>query len=71
MRIVGIILAVAGVVVVGGYAIYHFFRGFFTASQIPLYLRIGVPVIVAGVLLLLISVGWERYKASRKETFKE
>ncbi len=46
-------------------------KGFFTAADIPLALRIACGMAALGVILLLISIGRERYRAAKKETFKE
>ena len=71
MRLVGAILAVSGAVIVIGYAVYYFFTDFFTNEAIPIAIRVAVPAVAVGLLLLLISIGRERYLASKKETFRE
>ena len=67
MRKLGFILMIAGLVVVLGYSIYYFV----IVSDIPLAIRVAVPAMLLGLILLLVSVVRERLEASKKETFKE
>ncbi len=63
----GLLLIALGVAVVLGYGAV----AFFTAIDIPLWLRATIGVIVLGLLLLLVSAGRERYKSAREEPFRE
>jgi hypothetical protein len=56
-----------GILVLIGWAV----QGFFTASDIPLLIRIAVGVAGAGVLLLVIVAIRDRLKKAKKESFKE
>ena len=56
-----------GILVLIGWAA----QGFFTASDIPLLIRVAVGVIGAGVLLLVIVAIRDRCKKAKKEEFKE
>ena len=56
-----------GILVLIGWAV----QGFFTASDIPLLIRIAVGVAGAGVLLLVIVAIKDRLKKDKKESFKE
>lgn len=56
-----------GILVLIGWAV----QGFFTASDIPLLIRIAVGVIGTGVLLLIIVAIGDRLKKGKKEDFKE
>ena len=46
-------------------------QGFFTASDIPLLIRIAVGVIGAGILLLVTVAIRDRCKKAKKESFEE
>ncbi len=46
-------------------------QGFFTASDIPVLIRVAVGVIGAGMLLLIIVAIRDRLKKEKKESFKE
>ena len=70
MQKVAFILITGGVLVALGF----FLKWFFVTPFMSLGFRIAVAVVMVGVLLLLISVGWERYRAVRKkeeDEFKE
>ena len=67
MEKVAFALIGGGVVILIGY----FCRGFFTAAGIPLVLRIAVGIVGLGLVLLLASIGWRRYKSTKKDDFKE
>jgi len=42
-----------------------FLKWFFATSVISLGFRIAMGAVVTGVVLLLITVGWERYRAAK------
>jgi membrane protein implicated in regulation of membrane protease activity len=68
-RIGGILLAV-GLGILMGWGLYWFFR---LALSLPLPVKIAIAAIAVGLVILLASLGWERYRASKeeKEKFKE
>jgi hypothetical protein len=69
-KIGGILLAI-GLGTLIGWGLYWFFRlAFFS---LPLPVKIAIAAIVVGLTILLASLGWERYRASKeeKEKFKE
>ena len=61
------ILISLGILALIGWAV----QGFFTASEIPLLLRIAVGVIGTGVLILIGIAIKDRLKKAQKEDFKE
>ncbi len=69
MRALGAFLLVCGSLVAIGYLLYLFFSE--VAESIPLPLKIAIAAAVIGLRLLLMSIGRERYKASKEEEFKE
>jgi membrane protein DedA with SNARE-associated domain len=46
-------------------------QGFFTASDIPLLIRIAVGVMGVGIILLVIVAIKDRCKKAKKESFEE
>ena len=52
-------------------ALGFFLKWFFATSVIALGFRIAIAIVIVGILLLLASVGWERYRAAKKEEFGE
>lgn len=69
MRVLGAFLLVCGLVVAIGYLLYWFFSA--VAESIPMPLKVAIVAAAIGLLLLFISIGRERYKAYKKEEFKE
>lgn len=64
---IGFSLVAIGLLVLVGWSV----QGFFLESEIPLFVRISVGAIGAGLLLLLGSVVRDRIAAARTEDFKE
>jgi hypothetical protein len=56
-------LIIAGFLVLAGWAA----KGFFTASEIPLFFRVAVGAVSAGLIILLLSVIRDRLKKLRRE----
>ena len=70
MQRFGMALLVIGAAVLAGYAAYEIVQALF-AEDIPLPVSIGIVVAAAGFLLLLIGVGYERWRARQKEDLDE
>jgi len=71
LRKIGGILLAVGLVLLVGWGLYWFFRLAFLS--LPLPVKIAIAAIAIGLIILLASLGWERYRASKeeKEKFKE
>jgi hypothetical protein len=71
LRKIGGILLAVGLGILIGWGLYWFFRLAFL--WLPLPVKIAVAAIMIGLIILLASLGWERYRASKeeKEKFKE
>ncbi len=67
MRWAGIALLGVGALVVVGYVIYLIIFELILGGEAPLALRIGVPMGLVGLLLLLGSVARERVRQRSKE----
>ena len=59
----GLILIASGLLAL----IVYWAQGFFFASDISLGIRVFTAVAIAGFLLVLGYVGWDRYLSARKE----
>ena len=70
MRKIGGILLAIGLGILVGWGLYWFFRLAFLS--LPLPIKIAIAAIVIGLIILLTSLGCERYRASKedKERFK-
>ena len=64
---IAFILIGLGILAFIGWAV----QGFFTASEIPLLVRIAVGAIGVGVLVLIVVAIRDRLKKVKKEDFKE
>ncbi|HEU65481.1 MAG TPA: hypothetical protein ENN57_02295 [Chloroflexi bacterium] len=71
MRKLGGILLAVGLGILIGWGLYWFFRLAFL--ELPLPVKIAIAAIVVGLIILLTSLGRERYRASQeeKDKFKE
>jgi hypothetical protein len=71
LRKIGGILLAVGLGILIGWGLYWFFHLAFLS--LPLPVKIAISAIAIGLIILLASLGWERYRASReeKEKFKE
>ena len=67
MQNLAFILIGLGILVLIGWAV----KGFFTATDIPLLIRIAVGAIGAGVLVLIGVAIRDRLKKAKTEDFKE
>ncbi len=63
MRKIGGILLGIGLGILTVWGLYWFFR----LASCPLPAKIGIAAVVIGVIILLVSLGRERYKASKEE----
>ena len=70
MQRVGMILLVIGAAVLAGYAAYEIVQVLFT-EDIHLVVSIGVVVAAVGFLLLLVGIGYERWRARGVEDLDE
>jgi hypothetical protein len=68
VRIIGGILMAVGLSILVGWGLYWFFRLAFLS--LPLPVKIAIAAIVVGLIILLASLGWERYQTSKEEKEK-
>ena len=68
MRKIGGFLLVVGLGILVGWGLYWFFRLAFLS--LPLPVKIAIAAIAVGLIILLASLGWERYRASKEEKGK-
>ena len=70
MQRFGMVLLVIGAAVLVAYAAYEVVKALFT-EDVPLVMSIGVAVADIGFLLLLVGIGYERWRARRIEDLDE
>ena len=71
MRKLGIIFFLGGLALLVAFSGYEMTKDFFQDADVPLAIRIALPAIIVGFILLLASLALERYRAKKKERFKE
>lgn len=69
-RVGGIVLAV-GVILVVGFGWVVFFRDLIDDRGVPLFIKIGIPAIFLGLLILLVVVILDRIKDRKNEGLEE
>lgn len=70
MRLIGIILGLAGLFVILGYMSYIAFVVVFL-SRTPLALKVGLPLCLFGLLLLVVSLVRERLRQRSEENLDD
>jgi len=70
-RTLGWALMSVGLIIVTLYGAWHFLNDFLLDPGPPLVLRIGVGVLLAGIVVLLVSIGRERWLAYKTERYRE
>lgn len=70
-RSLGWLLLVAGVVVLGGWALLQVVTAVLGSPELPLYVKGGIFAAGAGVLVLLVSVIRERVYRRRRSRYKD
>ncbi|MFW6198524.1 MAG: anti-sigma factor family protein [Acidobacteriota bacterium] len=70
-RGLGWILLSIGMVLLGGFGLWHLLQDFLLSSEEPLVLRVGVGALVAGGLVLLVSFVREKLWHDSHERYRE
>ena len=68
MRKLGGILLGVGLGILVGWGLYWFFHLAFLS--LPLPVKIGIAAAAVGLIVLLTSLGWERYREAKKDKEK-
>ena len=64
-------LGIVGVVVVYGMFVFYVVKGIFTADDMPWWIRFGVPAIVFGFTLTLLTVFVQRLKSAKTDKYTD
>ncbi len=70
-RSLGWLLLIVGLVLIGGYALWELVCVLIAADSIPLYVRGGVFILMAGILVMLVSVVRERIHKRSHTRYKD
>jgi len=70
-RSLGWLLLILGMVLIGGYAMWELLSVLLVTDNLPFYVRGGVFVLMAGILIMLVSVVRERIHKRNRTRYKD
>ena len=62
---VGFALLLLGAGSIGVYALYQAIRGLLLTASVPFVMRLGIPVVMIGLVFLILAVVRDRIRATR------
>ena len=68
---IGVWLMIAALAALAGYAVYLAVRDLFTEPDVPLAIRVAVPVVIAGALMLFGAVFVQKIQRRKQENVEE
>ena len=71
MARIGIVLILVGFLTLLGYGMYSLVVAIYSTEDIPLIIKLAVPVLIGGLMVLIVSVGRDRLRDRRNERFRE
>ena len=71
MARIGIVLILVGLLTLLGYGMYSLVVAIYSTEDIPLIIKLAVPVLIGGLMVLIVSVGRDRIRDRRNEKFRE
>jgi len=70
-RGLGWILLSVGAIILLLFGGYEVFRGLYTNAEVPLWLKVGITGVAAGLIFLVVSYGRQRLFAYRRDRYRE
>ena len=71
MARIGIVLILVGFLTLLGYGMYSLVVAIYSTEDIPLIIRLAVPIIIGGLMVLIVSVVRDRLRDRSNEKFRE
>ena len=71
MARIGIVLILVGFLTLLGYGMYSLLVAIYSTEDIPFIIKLAVPVLIGGLMVLIVSVGRDRLRDRRNEKFRE
>ena len=71
MARIGIVLILVGFLTLLGYGMYSLLVAIYSTEDIPLIIKLTVPILVGGLMVLIVSVVRDRLRDRRNEKFRE
>ena len=71
MARIGIVLILVGFLTLLGYGMYSLVVAIYSTEDIPLIIKLAVPVLIGGLMVLIVSIVRDRLRDRRNEKFRE
>ena len=71
MARIGIVLSLVGFLTLLGYGMYSLLVAIYSTEDIPLIIKLAVPILVGGLMVLIVSVVRDRLRDRSNEKFRE
>ena len=71
MARIGIVLILVGFLTLLGYGMYSLLVAIYSTEDIPLIIKLTVPILVGGLMVLIVSVVRDRLRDRSNEKFRE
>ena len=65
------VLLIGGLGVLIGYWLYFLLSVIYTEQDVPVLIKVAVPMVISGLILLISTIAWHRIQSSKKENFEE
>lgn len=69
-RGIGWVFLSIGAILLLGFGLYHAFREMYLDPSAPLWVKVGVTAVAAGLVILLVSYGRERFFAFKRDRYR-
>ena len=71
MARIGIVLILVGFLTLLGYGMYSLVVAIYSTEDIPFIIKLAVPVLIGGLMVLIVSIVRDRLRDRRNEKFRE
>ena len=71
MARIGIVLILVGFLTLLGYGMYSLLVAIYSTEDIPFIIKLAVPVLIGGLMVLIVSIVRDRLRDRRNEKFRE
>ena len=65
------VLLIGGLGVLIGYWLYFLLSVIYTEQDVPVLIKVAVPMVILGLILLISTIALHRIQSSKKENFEE
>ena len=68
---VAAVLLIGGIGILIGYWLYFLLSVIYTEQDVPVLIKVAVPMVISGLTLLISTIAWHRIQSSKEENFEE